>query len=457
MTLVAAEPLLVCWSRKVENFHVRCGFLLCRCGSPVERAFADGSQLSDPDLTALIRASLRDIRPYRLAKQRAAAQTNAEQAVASASAAAAGEGSGGQFGHSNSSFDDIVNSNSMLASLDLIGRYAPGSPQSSMHLGTEAMPTDAQENAGTAAAAAIAVAAAAAASQGGACSFAASPSWDLTPFTMEGTPAHSSSSGSSSSGDGVYSSNSYQEDSPEQKYVRMTVTGAAGLARAAFKARHMRSFFHLASELLASQRVAIAMAVLDNVLRIGEHRVAVGPVCEINVPASSNGSNGVAATAALALLAAVPTVVSQRLIDTAVGAAADMAAGGKSRQTVLHLADTVLALATIQQEVQLQNHHQQQQSAPAAAAAATAPASGHKLEQAAAVMHCALGDPHSCVTAEELAAAAGGGSSANSVTPKWQLMVTLVGLHVTLLRDLGQLWWAYHTGVALHLRGYARP
>jgi hypothetical protein len=278
---------------------------------------------------------------------------------------------------------------------------------------------------------------------------------------MDVSPFHSSSSSSSSVGD----KGSIQKDHPEQKYVRLTLNGAAGLARAAFKPQRMRSFFDLASELLAPQRVAIAMAVLDNVLRIGEHRVAVGPVCEINAPASSTGSSGgsnvaAAATAALALLAAVPTVVSQRLIDAAVGAAADVAAGGKSRQTVLHFADTVLALATVQQEVQLQNQ-QQQQSAPAAVtAAAAAPASGHKLEQAAAVMHCTLGDPHSCVTAEELAAAAapGGsvGSSGSSVTPKWQLMVTLMGLHVTLLKDLGQLWWAYHTGVALHLCGPTR-
>jgi hypothetical protein len=456
MSIRWGESTLVCSAS--ANLLSERVLLLRRCGSPVERAFADGSQLSDPDLTALIRASLRDIRPYRQAKQRAAAQANAEQAVTSAAAAAAraGEGSSSHFSHSGSSYDDVVSSNSMLASLDLVSRYAPGSPLLSMHLGTEGLFTDAQENAGTAAAAAVAVAAAAAASQGGTCSFAASPTRDLTPFIMNATPSHTSSSSSLGSNGSIW------EDSPEQKYVCMTVNGAAGLARAAFKPQRMRSFLDLASELLAPQRVAIAMAVLDNVLRIGEHRVAVGPVCEIKAPTSSNGgSNGAAAsaaTAALALLAAVPTVVSQRLIDAAVGAAADVAAGGNSRQTVLHLADTVLALATVQQEVQLQNQQQQQQQS-ALAAAPAASAASHKLEVAAAAMHCALGDPHSCVTAEELvaaAAAAPGRSAGSSVTPKWQLMVTLVGLHVTLLKDLAQLWWAYHTAVALHLRGMTR-
>jgi hypothetical protein len=216
------------------------------------------------------------------------------------------------------------------------------------------------------------------------------------------------------------------------------------------------------------------MAVLDNILRIGEHSVAVGPVCELSAPSasgssgrsssSSSGSSGAAAvmTAALALLAAVPAVVSQRLLDAAVGAAADVAAGQASRQSVLHAADTLLALATVQQELQLQQQQKLLQAAgscvlPSTAAAATA-ASGHNLEQAAAVLHCALGDPHSCVTAEELAASghegASGGSSSSS-TPRWQLLVTPMGLHVTLCKDLGRLWWAYHTRLALSLGGRA--
>jgi hypothetical protein len=243
------------------------------------------------------------------------------------------------------------------------------------------------------------------------------------------------------------------------------------VARAAFKPRRLRSFFDLVSELLAPQRVAIAMAVLDSALKIGEHSVAVGPVCDIRgAPAGSSGSsgssdgsrrgsNGAAAvvTWVLALLAAVPGVVSQRLIDAAVGAAADVAGGSSSRAAVLHAADTVLALATVQQELQLQQQQQQQKSQagspPAAAEAVTDPQM--QLEAAAAVVHCALGDPHSCVESEGLSAAAVGsyGSNGSSGTPRWRLLVTIAGLHVSLLKDLARVWWAYHTRLVLNLGG----
>lgn len=386
--------------------------------------------------------------------------------MTSAAAAAAALGGSSEYSHTSSSFDDVFGSNSsILASLDLVGRYELGSPLASVQLGTKGvLPTDAQENAGTAAAAAVAVAAAAAASQGGTCSFASSPTRDLTLPRLDVTAARNSSSGSSTA------------DDAKVRFVRTTVQGAAGMVRAAFKPRRLRSFFDLASELLSPQRVAIAMAVLDNVLRIGEHSVAVGPVCEINAPAggsssssdggSRGGTNGgltAAATAALALAAAVPGVVSQRLIDAAVGAASDIASGAASRKSILHVADTMLALATLQQELQLRKQQQQQQqqagltSVPPPSAAGAAGA-GHQLEQAAAVMHCALGDPHSCVIAAAAGGGSGGssGSNASSVTPKWKLMVTLMGLHVTLLKDLGRLWWAYHTQVALKLTGGAQ-
>jgi hypothetical protein len=251
----------------------------------------------------------------------------------------------------------------------------------------------------------------------------------------------------------------------------MTVAGAAALARAAFKPRRLRSFFDLAAELLDPQRVAIAMALLDNRLRIGEHSVAVGPVCEISSSGDSSSSsvsrsssNGLAAAgvAAAALLAALLAVVSQKFIDAAVGAAADVAEGSKSRASLLHAADTVLALATLQQDMQLRQQQQQSSSATVPGSVSEGPAEGsapaqpqQQLQQAAAVMHCALGDPHSCVTAEELAAVAAAGRSSGSNGNTMQLLTTLFGLHVTLFKDLGSLWWAYHSRMALNLAGRA--
>jgi hypothetical protein len=80
-----------------------------------------------------------------------------------------------------------------------------------------------------------------------------------------------------------------------------------------------------------------------------------------------------------------------------------------------------------------------------------------QLGAAAAVVHCALGDPHSCVESEGLSAAAAvgsfssSGSSGSNGTPRWRLLVTIGGLHVSLLKDLARVWWAYHTRLVLNL------
>lgn len=297
----------------------------------------------------------------------------------------------------------------------------------------------AQGNAGTAAAAAAAIAAAAAATRASSCSVSPAAAQLLPPKALAGMSADALL-------DTVPSGSTSNSNEVEGRHIRRAAAGAAALARAAFKPRVLHAALGLLPELLAPQRIAIAAAVIDNALRIGERSVAVGPSCELDNSSSTGSSSrrGRALAMATGLLAAVPTAVSGRLLDAAVAAGASVLSAPRSRQHILHAADTLLALVAVQQELQ---QHQQQRAeqhrtemAGTAGSRASSPLAGTRVHAAAAVVSCALGDAHSCVEAEQSRSGPG----------KAVLLATVLGLHVALIRDACALWWAFHTGLVLH-------
>jgi hypothetical protein len=194
-----------------------------------------------------------------------------------------------------------------------------------------------------------------------------------------------------------------------------TVEVLVAAARAVMHPERLPQLLSVLPDLLAPQRVAIALALLDSALKIGEHEVPMGPSCDVSGDGSAAGAttNGqiIASSAARSgnrqsmLLLALLNSAPQGVLDAAAAAAAEMAAASNSMQLLLHAVDTVLAKMTVQEAARVEGS----------------------------------GDVAADNVLAHVRAAAG-------------VMMTQIKLNAMLAGDVAGLWWAFHVAVAARMR-----
>jgi hypothetical protein len=339
--------------------------------------FAAGATLSDPDLQQLIRYHLEVCRQPRREQQRKVAQQAAQMAASGA-------------------FDAVVHHSASYASLSSHLWELDSVP-----LGSLFDEDSAAGDAAAASAAAAAVAAAAAASSNSMCS-----------YTTSNSSSSSTGRGPDSAAEETGSSSGKRHEFGAEDIRRLAVDGSVAAARAVLHPKRLPQLLGLLPDLLAPQRVAVGLALLDSKLRIGEHEVTLGPSCElqgvktsVKTAGSSDSSAGSASQrfgrqgleadngshdsadeanagvtsddgkqpVLLPLLLSLPTALPAGVLDAAAAAAADVVAAPSSRQQLLHAVDTVLAMLTVRAAAkakteQAQQQQQQQQDAGAAEA-----------------------------------------------------------------------------------------
>jgi hypothetical protein len=162
-------------------------------------------------------------------------------------------------------------------------------------------------------------------------------------------------------------------------------------------------------ELLAPQRVAIALALLDSALKIGEHEVPMGPTCDVSGDGSAAGvtkSGQISAGGVNGLLLALLKAAPQGVLDAAAAAAAAaMAVTPNSKQQLLHAVDTVLAKMTVAEAARVEGS----------------------------------GD-------------AAGNNMLAHVRAAGEVMMMQIKLNAMLAGDVAGLWWAFHVAVAKRMR-----
>jgi hypothetical protein len=353
--------------------------------------FAAGAALSDPDLQQLIRHHLDVCRQPRREQQRRVAHQAAQMAASGA-------------------FDGVVHHNASYASLSSHLWELDHLQLASLYDGDSAA-----GDAAAASAAAAAVAAAAAASSNSMCSY-------TTSYTSTQHDA-----GSAAAAAAVNSSSSKVGELGAADMRHLTVEGSVAAARAVLHPQRLPQLLGLLPEVLAPQRVAVGLALLDSALRIGEHEVTMGPSCELqgvkNTEKNAGSSSRSMASCSkqdaevtdqvsgsgpgqqvsdvacdssrqsmllsqMPLLLTLPRAVPQLVLDAGAAAAADVVSAPGSRQQLLHAVDTVLAMLTVgaaavAKSEQAQQLQQQQ-------IAATDVTSGNALTRASAAVTAAF-------------------------------------------------------------------
>ncbi|KAF6252009.1 hypothetical protein COO60DRAFT_1644433 [Scenedesmus sp. NREL 46B-D3] len=260
------------------------------CGSPAARTFAAGATLSDPDLQQLIRHHLDVCSQPRRQQQRRVARQAAQAA-------------------------------------------APGAVDGGSAAGDAA--------AASAAAAAVAAAAAAAASSDCMCSYTSGHNSALH-------EAKSAAVAEDNDGSSSCSSSNTRHGVGAATVRNLQVEGLVSAARAVLHPKRLPQLLGLLPELLAPQRMAIGLALLDS--------------------AAGRGSRRPALLRRLSLLLTLLGAAPRGVVDAAAAAAADVVAAPGSRQQLLHAVDTVLAMLTVTAAAtakteQAQQQQQQQQHA----------------------------------------------------------------------------------------------
>jgi competence protein ComGC len=198
------------------------------------------------------------------------------------------------------------------------------------------------------------------------------------------------------------SSSSKMGDFGSANMRHLAVESSVSAARAVLHPQRLPQLLGLLPELLAPQRVAVGLALLDSALRIGEHEVTLGPSCELQGVKTSGKSAGssssISSTASsskgtadvreqvssscpgqrvrdaasnsskqslllsqLPLLLMLPRAVPQPVLDAGAAAAADVVSAQASRQQLLHAVDTVLAMLTLRAAAKAKQEQAQQQ------------------------------------------------------------------------------------------------
>jgi hypothetical protein len=269
---------------------------------------------------------------------------------------------------------------------------------------------------------------------------------------------------------------------PSDAQSKLAMQNSKHIVSAFLQPHRLQQFLSFLPDLLAPQRLAVGLALLDGALQIGQHEVAVGHSCKLESHWSTAGRQrwlleSLARHVAAAFVALLK-VLPGHLQHVAVAAAADTVGAAAGKQQLLHVMDIGLALLAVDQARQSSQQQELSEHRTANVQVAKAASRVKAVALAVAQLSTAVAATATFALTKtrpvcQPAVSAGGSSAASAGTVEqgpvimgspWRpqsgssrfsanLLTTVVHLHVALFVDLLRLWWAYHANVALRLPG----